>query len=81
MFGWMKVSCVVCQAPVPRQQVVRTKTERRIAICRACYGRWDAAGRVCTACQTPVRGSQEVGIFVERHELGHADCGGAVLAG
>lgn len=82
MLGWlMKLDCAVCRAPVTRNQFVRTRSTPRVAICRACYARWDAAGRVCTACRTPVRGSQEVGIFLERHGLGHADCGGALLAG
>lgn len=81
MFGWIKVNCAACHAPAPRNQVVRTRGEPRVAVCRGCYSRWDAAGRVCTACQTPVRGAQEVGIFLERHALGHADCGGALLAG
>jgi hypothetical protein len=48
-------------------------------ICRACYEAWDVAGRKCTACDTSVRGIQEVGAFFEQRALGHADCGGLKL--
>lgn len=81
MFGWTKVSCAICAALAPRNRIVRTRGEPHVVICRTCYEAWTAAGRLCAGCQTPVRGAQEVGVFLERRELGHADCGGVMLAG
>lgn len=81
MFSWMKMRCAMCAALVPRNRVMHTRGEPHVAICRACYEGWTAAGRLCAGCQTPVRGAQEVGVFLERRDLGHADCGAALLAG
>lgn len=79
MFGFGKVTCALCQKEVTRNGALRARDGQKFAVCRACYDRWSAAGRRCTACQTAVRGSQEVGVFLDHHALGHADCGGVLL--
>jgi hypothetical protein len=77
MLGFGRVICLFCGTRVRRRDARRTQTAARAFVCEACWAAWDKAGRKCTACETPVRGMQDVGLFRERKALGHADCGGA----
>ena len=80
MFGFGKVSCVVCQNQVARKDGLRLRDHKDTVICRACYKAWEQSGRKCGQCETPVRGTQSVGVFPTRQAVGHADCGGEILA-
>jgi hypothetical protein len=77
MLGFGRVTCLVCGTRGRRADARRTQTAAPAFVCDACWAAWETAGRKCTACDTPVRGTQEVGVFRERKALGHADCGGA----
>jgi len=79
MFGWGKVTCAICKVQVPRKEALRSRDRKDVSACQTCYEQWDRAGAKCVACQTPVRGAQEVGVFLDRHTLGHADCGAVLL--
>jgi hypothetical protein len=74
MLGFGRVTCLFCGTRVRRRDARRAQNA---FVCSACWARWDQTGRKCTACQTPVRGMQDVGLFSETKGLGHADCGGA----
>ena len=76
-----RVTCGVCRVSVPKPQATRTLERGRSAVCYTCYERWRRSGRICVQCQTPVRGPEYTGVFPDRQALGHADCGGARLAG
>jgi hypothetical protein len=80
MFGFGKLPCVVCDRVVPRKEALRLREHKAIVICKRCYDAWDRDGRKCKTCATPVRGTQEMGVFLDDHHgLGHADCGAARL--
>ena len=79
MLGFLRVTCQFCSARVSRRQARRGQDGRRAFVCNGCYERWDQAGRKCLGCETSVRGMQDVGIFVDRKGLGHADCSGVRL--
>ena len=74
MFG--KVTCLFCQTRVSRREARKGQDTNGAYVCGSCYARWDTAGRRCAACNTQVRGMQDVGLFIDRKGLGHADCGG-----
>jgi hypothetical protein len=76
MFGLGKVTCFFCQKRVRQREVRKAQDARGACICSGCYARWDGSGRKCIACDTPVRGMQDLGFFADRPGLGHADCGG-----
>ena len=76
MLGFGKVTCSLCRARVSRRDARKAQAEKAEYVCGSCYARWDKARRKCAACDTPVRGMQDVGIFTDRKGLGHADCGG-----
>jgi hypothetical protein len=76
-----RVTCGVCGVAVPKPQTTVTRERGRSAVCYTCYERWRRSGRICVQCQTPVRGTEHAGVFEEQQALGHADCGGAILAG
>ena len=77
MFGLGKVTCLFCGTRVSRREARKSQTADAAFICGECYTRWDRSGRKCSACDTQVRGMQDVGLFADRKALGHADCGGA----
>jgi hypothetical protein len=77
MLGFGRVTCLFCGTRVSRRDARRTQNAARAFVCGACWAQWDKTGRKCTACDTPVRGMQDVGLFSDRKALGHADCGGA----
>lgn len=76
MFGLGKVTCSCCNSRVRRRQARKGQDAQGAYVCANCYTRWETTGRKCTACATQVRGLQDVGLFVDRRGLGHADCGG-----
>ncbi len=76
VFGLRKVTCSCCAARVRRRHARKGQDAKGAYVCASCYTQWDQAGRKCMACDTPVRGQQDVGLFVDRKGLGHADCGG-----
>jgi hypothetical protein len=80
MFWSRRVTCSVCNVDVPKAQAKRTLERGFAAVCRTCYERWNRSGRMCAKCQTPVNGLQQSGLFADQRALGHADCGGALLA-
>jgi hypothetical protein len=80
MFWKRYVTCGICNVSVPKAQAKSTLEQGFVAVCRTCYERWSRSGRVCAKCSTPVRGPQQPGLFPDLHGLGHADCGGALLA-
>jgi hypothetical protein len=78
MFGFRfgKVPCFVCDEQVARKNVFTVREQRGFTVCRPCLERWRARGGTCPECQTPLRGAQEPGIFLEgKRAFGHADCG------
>lgn len=77
MFGFGKVTCVCCGERVRRRNARKGQDARGGCVCDACVARWETAGRRCPACATSVRGTQDIGLFVDLRSLGHADCGGA----
>lgn len=80
MFGFGKATCIFCDRRVPRQEVLRARDWKDVAICVDCYARWERAGRKCGACDAVVHGLQEVSAFEKpRRTFGHADCGGMRL--
>jgi hypothetical protein len=80
MFWNRRVTCGVCHVEVPRSQTRRTLERGFAAVCHTCYERWNRSGRLCAKCHTMVGGPQQPGLLVEASALGHADCGGALLA-
>lgn len=79
MFGWGKVTCAFCKVQVPKKGVLLGYDRKGVAVCQACYEQWYRAGRKCAACEAPVRGAQEIGVFLDRHAFGHVDCGAVRL--
>jgi hypothetical protein len=77
MLGVWTKTCTFCGAAGTKG--FRIPDRLSSFVCKACYEAWEAAGRTCAACETSVKGSQEVGAFLERRTLGHADCGGLKL--
>jgi predicted amidophosphoribosyltransferase len=77
MLGFGRVTCLFCGTRVRRREARRAQDASRAAVCSGCWTKWDTSGRKCSACATPVRGMQDVGMFTDRKGLGHADCGGA----
>ncbi|HET7340163.1 MAG TPA: hypothetical protein VFL90_01780 [Methylomirabilota bacterium] len=77
MLGFGKVTCLVCGARVRRRDARRGQDAVGACVCGACWAKWDRSGRPCSACATPVRGMQDIGLFNDRKGLGHVDCGGA----
>jgi len=77
MFRLGKVTCVCCGVRVPRREAQQAQDAVGACVCGACYAAWDRSGRRCVACDTAVRGMQDIGLFADRKGLGHADCGGA----
>lgn len=80
IFGSGRVTCGVCSVAVPRAQAKRTIERALDAVCNTCFERWSRSGRICTRCHSAVKGPQQPGLFPDRQALGHADCGGALLA-
>lgn len=76
LLGFRKVTCSCCASRVRRRQARRGVDGGNAYVCGGCYSRWEQTGRKCTACDTQVRGLQDVGLFVDKKGLGHADCGG-----
>jgi hypothetical protein len=79
MFGFGKLPCVLCDRVVSRKEALRLREHKEIVICKRCYDGWDRQGRKCQGCQTSVRGTQEMGVFLDHYGLGHADCGASRL--
>jgi hypothetical protein len=76
MLGIGRVTCVVCKARVRRREARKAQDGSGAHVCGACYAQWDTGGRKCAACNTSVKGIQDVGLLVSGQGLGHADCGG-----
>lgn len=79
MFGLGRGPCAACDRQVPKKEALRVRDRKDLLICQSCYDRWDRGGRTCVQCQTPVRGPQEIGVFLDRYTFGHADCGASLL--
>ena len=77
MLGFFKKTCTFCGGAATKG--FRVPDRQHGFVCRGCYERWEGTGRKCSACETPVRGVQEVGAFFDQRALGHADCGGLRL--
>lgn len=77
MFGLGKVTCALCGTRASRREARKAQDPSGACVCGACYGAWEGSGRRCVACDTAVRGMQDIGLFPDRKGLGHADCGGA----
>lgn len=76
MFGFGKVPCFVCGQRVARKGALTVREQKGFTVCRQCLERWQARGGTCPECQTPLRGAQEPGIFLQgKGVFGHADCG------
>lgn len=80
MFSIGQAICVLCRNRAPAAEALRGRAAKGVIVCRACYEEWERAGRTCARCRTTVRGGQEVGVFIDRHGFGHADCGAVWLA-
>ena len=80
MFRIGQTVCVLCRTRIPNHEVLRGRVSKGVIVCRACFNEWEQAGRRCAACDTPVRGGQEAGVFMQRPGFGHADCGAIWLA-
>jgi hypothetical protein len=76
MFGLGKVTCSFCNARGRRRDARKALDAKGVFVCASCYAAWEKSGRKCIACDTPVRGLQDVGLFTDRKNLGHTDCGG-----
>jgi hypothetical protein len=80
MFAFRKVPCILCDRQVARRDALPVRDRKGYAVCRFCIERWQAAGKTCPHCHTPLRGAQEPGIFLEgERSFGHADCGASRL--
>jgi hypothetical protein len=77
MLGIWKKRCTLCGAVATKG--FRAPDRLNGFVCKSCYERWESDGRKCAACETSVRGVQEVGAFFEQRALGHADCGALKL--
>jgi predicted amidophosphoribosyltransferase len=76
MFGFRKVTCILCDHRVERREALLVRDRKGFAVCRQCVERWQTNGGTCPQCQAPLRGPQEAGIFLEgRRSFGHSDCG------
>lgn len=76
MFGFGRVTCSFCNGGARRRDARKALGAKGVFVCASCYGRWEEAGRKCVACDSPVRGIHDVGLFPDKKNLGHADCGG-----
>jgi hypothetical protein len=79
MLGIGRVTCVVCKTRGRRREARKAQDGSGAHICAACYAQWETTGRKCAACNTSVKGVQDVGLLLSGQGLGHADCGGARL--
>jgi predicted amidophosphoribosyltransferase len=80
MFGFGKVTCILCDQRTERKQALAVRDRKGLAVCRRCVERWQANGGICPQCRTPLRGPHEAGIFLEgKRSFGHADCGASRL--
>ncbi len=75
MLGFGKATCVVCGGEASGRETLRGRHRKDVRVCATCYEQWDRSGRSCAGCQLAVKGTQEAGVFPERHAFGHADCG------
>jgi hypothetical protein len=80
MLGFEKVPCIFCDRPVARKEALRLRDRKDVVVCVRCRDHWLENGRKCAACQSVVHGAQDVGVFLDRHAFGHADCGGLQIA-
>ena len=80
MFGFGKVTCVVCDQRVLRSEGLAVLDRKGFAVCRHCVDQWRTKGGVCPRCHAPLRSPQEAGIFLDgKRSFGHADCGASRL--
>lgn len=80
MLGFGKVTCILCDQRIARKETLAVRDRKGFAVCHRCVDRWQASGGTCPQCQSPLRGPQEAGIFLEgKRSVGHADCGGLRL--
>ena len=80
MFGFGRVTCVVCDRRVPRPEGMTVIGHKGYAVCRQCVEQWQAKGGLCPRCQAPLRSLEHAGIFLEgRRSFGHAGCGASGL--
>ena len=80
MFGFGKATCILCDQRVPRKEALAARDYKAVAVCRRCLEQWRSHGAICPRCQTPLRGAQQAGIFMEgKRSIGHADCGALSL--
>jgi hypothetical protein len=75
MLFFTKKTCQICRSTARMRGGFRVPDRLDAFICNACYQAWERAGRTCAECHDPVRGPHEIGAFVDRRVLGHADCG------
>lgn len=80
MFRFGRITCALCRAPARSTDVLRGRAVKGVTVCKECYEEWEAMGRRCVGCDKRVFPGQEVGIFMERHGFGHAECGAVWLA-
>ena len=80
MFGFGKATCILCDQRVPRKETFAVRDYKGFAVCRRCVDQWRSNGGTCPRCQTPLRGAQQAGIFMDgKRAIGHADCGALSL--
>ena len=79
MFRIGQTICVLCRTRIAARDVLRGRVSKGVIVCRSCFEEWERAGRRCVACDTPVHGGQDTGVFMHRPGFGHADCGAVWL--
>ena len=75
MLGLGKTACLLCDRRVARSDAFAVRHRRGLVVCRRCIRRWEASAGRCPQCRAPLRGPQEVGIFLEGAPTAGADCG------
>lgn len=80
MFGLGRATCILCDQRVPRKDTLAIHGFKGYSVCVRCIDRWRSGGGLCPRCQSPLRGAQQAGIFMEgKRGFGHADCGALSL--
>jgi predicted amidophosphoribosyltransferase len=80
ILSWGKIRCQSCGQMVARKAIRRWPRDRTFGVCSSCLRWWEAKGKICVVCETPVKGTQALAFSSESKGFTHVDCGGLPLA-
>jgi predicted amidophosphoribosyltransferase len=80
ILDWGRIRCQSCGQMTARRASRRSPRDRKFGVCITCLRAWEAKGKICIVCETPVKGTQTLAFSAERKGFTHFDCGGLPLA-